>query len=139
MTKLADRLFHRTKQAPRVPAEVVVPPTAPGAPTEQGAPTPARAKQAWATAPAGNCDICSARLYGSDGRCVPAAQFTDAVQRGYNPLASGRVPASMAVLLGSGADPYQAWRGMALGIGSATDWALCDECADDLARYIARH
>jgi hypothetical protein len=144
MTKLADRLFHRNKHAAvttpapapeRVPAmsgAATAPPPAPAAPLT--------GVDRWAIAPTGVCDVCNTGLDGLHGRRVPAAQFTRAVQRGYNPFASGRASSSMAVMFGiSAGDAYTDWRAMALGVGAASDWALCDDCAKDLSGYIATH
>ena len=141
MTKLADRLFHRTKH--EVPVSGVAPAPTPGAMAMAAAGTStltsAPVASTWAIAPRGVCDVCSASLDGEHGRRVPVAQFTRAVQRGYDPIASGRVPGHVAAMLGIRGDAYTAWREMALGAGGASDWALCDMCADDLAAYIAGH
>lgn len=143
MTKLADRLFHRDKHAVIAPApaaeRVPVMSGAPAAPAPAAPAAPVTGVDRWVTAPAGICDVCSTSLDGLHGRRVPAAQFTRAVQRGYNPFASGRATSMAAVFGLSTSDMYQNWRTMALGAGAASDWALCENCAMDLSGFIATH
>lgn len=150
MTKLADRLFHKTKHeapvsAPAPAPERVLASVGAAAPAPAVAPTPAPAPPAatgvsrWVVAPVGICDVCSTNLDGMHGRRVPAVQFTLAVMTGYNPIASGRVGGASLMFLSVGGSAYDAWRTMALGPGAASDWALCDDCAQDLSRFIDAH
>jgi len=91
----------------------------------------------WAPAPPGICDLCSVPL-GPDGSRVPAPEFKQVVEKGYNPFARGRAGRAEAIReamgVASADDAYAAWR--VLAAKQTTDWALCPTCAQDVATFM---
>jgi HEAT repeat protein len=90
----------------------------------------------WLSAAGGDCDICKERnIESAEMHRVPAPQFRQVVEAGYNPFASGRADPDVYRKLGFDAEEmYEGWRSLALR--DTSDWGLCRLCAEDVADFI---